>query len=130
MLHSFSGLSLAVLEQFNIQSTEQIWYGDDTSIQNGPAVSKVMGHHNTTAHRQVLGKFINYLCFWTYWWMVDFHLIFVKYFFQWCYCFILRCHFLNLGWFSTFPFLKKTSRYWFKISYIFISSNEQGFPEK
>ena len=36
----------------------------------------------------------------------------------------------TLVWFCTLPFLKKTSRYSFKISYIFISSNEQGFPEK
>ena len=47
---------LAVLEQFNIQSPEQIWSGDETGVQNVPAVSKVLGHHNTTAHRQVSGE--------------------------------------------------------------------------
>ena len=35
---------LAVLEQFNIQSLEQIWSGDNTGIQNVPAFSKVEMH--------------------------------------------------------------------------------------
>ena len=47
---------LAVLEKFNIQSPEQIWCGDETGVQNVPAVSKVLGHHNTTLHRQVSGE--------------------------------------------------------------------------
>ena len=47
---------LAVLEQFEIHSPEQIWSGDETGVQNVPAVSKVLGHQSTTAHRQVSGE--------------------------------------------------------------------------
>ena len=52
-IHQWFAKYLAVLEQFNIQSPEQIWSGYDTGVQNVPAVSKVLGHHNTTAQRQV-----------------------------------------------------------------------------
>ena len=52
-IHQWFAKYLAVLEQFNIQSPEQILSGDETGVQNVPAVSKVLGHHNTTAHRQV-----------------------------------------------------------------------------
>ena len=55
-IHQWFAKYLAVLEQFNIQSPEQIWSGDETGVQNVPAVSKVLGHHNTTAHRQVSGE--------------------------------------------------------------------------
>ena len=55
-IHQWFAKYLAVLEQFNIQSPEQIWSGDETGVQNVSAVSKVLGHHNTTAHRQVSGE--------------------------------------------------------------------------
>ena len=44
---------IAVLAHFGIQSPDQIWSGDETGVQNVPAVSKVVGHRKTTAHRQV-----------------------------------------------------------------------------
>ena len=55
-IHQWFAKYLAVLEQFNIQSPEQIWCGDETGVQNVAAVSKVLGHHNTTPHRQVSGE--------------------------------------------------------------------------
>ena len=47
---------IAALAHFGIQSPDQIWSGDENCLQNIPAVGKVLGHRNTTAHRQVSGK--------------------------------------------------------------------------
>ena len=55
-IHQSFAKYLAVLELFNMQSPEQIWSGDENGVQNVSAVSKVLGHHNTTAHRQVSGE--------------------------------------------------------------------------
>ena len=44
-------LVIVALAPFGIQSQDQIWSGDETGVQNVPAASKVLGHHNTTAHR-------------------------------------------------------------------------------